>query len=170
MRKLWAILGSALFFLIAPVTVGVIVPLGIAGWRVGPPLLGIPFIRALGFLLVVVGAIPLIESFVRFALVGLGTPAPIAPTQHLVVSGFYRYVRNPMYVGVLAIIIGNALILGDTDLFAYAAFIVVAFVLFVGFYEEPALRRQFGDEYKEFCANVPRWWPRLTPWRPATQE
>src|SRR5208282_4876758 len=119
-KKTTAILGSALFFAIAPFTVGFVVPWWIAGWRIGTPFLGEPLFRAGGFLLVVVGAVPLIESFARFALVGLGTPAPIAPTQHLVATGFYRYMRNPMYVGVAAIILGQALILGNAWVFAYA--------------------------------------------------
>jgi protein-S-isoprenylcysteine O-methyltransferase Ste14 len=164
MRKLWAILGSALFFLVAPVTVGLVIPWWIAGWRIAPPLLKVPAFRAAGFLLVILGAVPLIESFARFALVGLGTPAPIAPTQHLVVSGFYRYLRNPMYSGVLAIILGNALILGDPNVLTYAVIVSLGFTIFVRLYEEPTLRRQFGGEYEEYCAHVPRWLPRLTPW------
>ena len=120
--------------------------------------------------LVVLGAVPLIESFGRFALVGLGTPAPIAPPIHLVVTGFYRYVRNPMYVGVKTIIVGNALILGDAWIFLYAAIVILGFMVFVRLYEEPALGRQFGAEYDAYRANVPRWWPRLTPWTGARQE
>jgi len=87
-----------------------------------------------------------------------------------VVTGFYRYVRNPMYVGVLVIILGNALILGNAAIFAYAALIALGFAAFVMGYEEPTLRRLFGADYLEFCANVPRWLPRLTPWTPARKE
>ena len=165
MRKPTAILGSALFFLIAPVTVGFVVPWWIAGWQMGAPFGGNNLFPAAGVVLVLAGLAPLIESFARFATVGLGTPAPIAPTRHLVVTGFYRYVRNPMYVGVLAIILGNALILGNVAVFAYAALIAFGFAAFVMGYEEPALRRQFGADYAEFCRNVPRWIPRLTPWQ-----
>jgi protein-S-isoprenylcysteine O-methyltransferase Ste14 len=170
MRKTAAILGSTLFFLIAPVTVGFVVPWWIAGWRVAAPFLGEPWLRATGIVIVGTGAVPLIESFARFALVGLGTPAPIAPTRHLVVTGFYRYTRNPMYVGVLAIILGNGLVLGNPTVLGYGLIVAVAFNLFVLGYEEPTLRRQFGAEYAEFCAHVPRWLPRLTPWTPATRE
>ena len=170
MRKSAAILGSALFFVIAPFTVGFIVPWWIAGWHMGPLLLGNNLFCAGGLLLVVAGLVPLVESFARFAIVGIGTPAPIAPTKHLVVTGFYRYVRNPMYVGVLAIILGNALILGNAAIFAYAALIALGFAAFVMGYEEPTLRRQFGAEYEQFCRNVPRWIPQLTPWTPATRE
>jgi len=146
------------------------VPWWIAGWQIGAPLLGNNLFPAAGVVLVLLGLGPLIESFARFALLGLGTPAPIAPTQHLVVSGFYRYVRNPMYVGVLLIILGNALIPGNVAVFAYAALIALAFAGFVIAYEEPTLRRQFGAEYEEFCRNVPRWIPRLTPWTRARRE
>ena len=167
MRKPAALLGSALFFLIAPVTIGFIVPWWIAGWQIGAAAPEDNLFRAAGAVLVILGLVPLVESFGRFALVGLGTPAPVAPTKHLVVTGFYRYVRNPMYVGVLAIILGNALILEDSAIFAYAALVALGFAAFVMGYEEPILRRQFGAEYHEFCKNVPRWIPRLTPWTPA---
>jgi protein-S-isoprenylcysteine O-methyltransferase Ste14 len=170
MRKTAAILGSVLFFLIAPVAVGFVVPWWIAGWQIGAPFLENNLFRAAGAVLVILGLVPLVESFARFALVGLGTPAPIAPTQHLIVTGFYRYVRNPMYLGVLAIILGNTLILGNGAIFAYAALIALGFAVFVMGYEEPTLRRQFGAEYEEFCRNVPRWIPRLTPWTSAKQE
>ncbi len=159
-----------LFFLVAPFTIGIVVPWWIAGWRTTPPFLGEPWFRTGGLVLLVVGLIPLIESFVRFAVVGLGTPAPIAPTQHLVVTGFYRHVRNPMYVGVLAVIIGNGLILGNATVLAYAVVVAIGFNLFVLGYEEPTLRRRYGAEYAEFCAHVPRWRPRLRPWKPATRE
>jgi len=164
-RKTGAVLGSVLFFLVAPVMVGFVVPWWIAGWRVGNTLWATG-----GFFLVLLGLVPLVESFARFALVGLGTPAPVAPTKHLVVTGFYRYVRNPMYLGVLAIILGNGLILGNAAVFAYAALIALGFALFVLGYEEPTLRRQYGAEYEAFCKNVPRWIPRLTPWTPAKRE
>jgi protein-S-isoprenylcysteine O-methyltransferase Ste14 len=170
MRKFAAILGSALFFLVAPLMVAFIAPWWIAGWHMAPPFLGERLFRAAGFLIVVVGAVPLVESFARFALEGLGTPAPVAPTQRLVVTGFYRYVRNPMYVGVAMIIAGHALVLGSAWVFAYGAMVVLAFNIFVRVYEEPTLRRQFGQEYAEFCAHVPRWLPRLRPWTGARKE
>lgn len=106
----------------------------------------------------------LLDSFLRFALQGLGTPAPILPTKHLVVTGLYRYVRNPMYVGVTATILGQALLFGNIQLLEYGLFVWLAFHLFVLGYEEPTLRSSFGEEYREFCANVPRWVPRLKAW------
>jgi len=105
-----------------------------------------------------------IECFARFALKGIGTPAPVAPTQNLVVSGLYRHFRNPMYVGVVTAILGQALVFGSPALVVYAAVVFAGFFLFVLGYEEPALRRQFGAEYEAYCSNVPRWIPRIRPW------
>jgi len=106
----------------------------------------------------------LIDSFVRFAR-SLGTPAPIAPTERLVVDGWYRYVRNPMYVAVVSIIMGQALLFGSWPAFAWGVMVFVAVHLFVVAYEEPTLSGQFGDEYARYRENVGRWVPRLTPWR-----
>jgi protein-S-isoprenylcysteine O-methyltransferase Ste14 len=83
----------------------------------------------------------------------------------LKLSGPYRFVRNPMYVGVVAIVLGEALLLGAVALLWYAAVVWLAFHLFVLGYEEPTLGRSFGDEYKTYRENVPRWLPRLTAWR-----
>jgi protein-S-isoprenylcysteine O-methyltransferase Ste14 len=101
-----------------------------------------------------------------FGRTGHGTPAPFAPPQRLVVVGFYRYVRNPMYVGFAAGWIGLWIIFGHADLSLSAAVAVVALAvhLFVMFYEEPTLRRKFGAEYDEYRRNVRRWWPRLQGW------
>ena len=163
-RRAGALIGSFVFFWVAPATVAAYVPWLLTRWRVETPLLGVAAGRPLGFLLVILGAAVVVESFCRFALKGLGTPAPIAPTTHLVVSGLYRYVRNPMYVGVLAVVLGQALILGRAVLVGYAVFLWSAFFAFVVLYEEPALERRFGSSYTEYRANVRRWLPRLTPW------
>jgi protein-S-isoprenylcysteine O-methyltransferase Ste14 len=168
MRKLWAVLGSALFFLIAPGSVSGLLPVWIARGHDPSPVLESPGFHIAGIVLAIMGAAPLVESFARFALVGLGTPAPVAPPKHLVVTGFYRYMRNPMYIGVLTIISGDALILADPWLFAYAVAVWLLFQSFVLVYEEPTLRRRYGNEYDTFCAHVPRWIPRLTPWTPAS--
>ena len=102
-----------------------------------------------------------------FGWTGRGTPAPIAPPQHLVVVGFYRYVRNPMYVGFAAGWIGLWIVFGHANLAAIAVVAAVALAvhLFVVFYEEPILRRKFGEQYLDYCRNVRRWWPRLRPWK-----
>src|SRR5712692_9103066 len=111
-----AILGSVLFFAIAPVTVAGIVPWWISRWQVDPAFFGIWPLRILGGVLIAAGLAVLVESFARFALEGLGTPAPIAPPRHLVVRGVYRYVRNPIYVALLAIVFGQAILLGNVNL------------------------------------------------------
>lgn len=160
-----ALARSFLFFLIAPGSVAGYVPWAITRWQREPPLFGIEGLRDLGIVLIVLGLIPLVESFVRFAVRGEGTPASIAPAQKFAVSGFYRHVRNPMYVGVLAVIVGEALLLGDWRLLGYAAIVWVFMHLFIVAYEEPILRRNFGDEYAAFCAHVPRWLPRLQAWK-----
>jgi protein-S-isoprenylcysteine O-methyltransferase Ste14 len=165
MRKLLAGLGALLFLFLAPGTLAGLLPWWISQGRLRPPFFDQIGFRVLGGILIAAGLIPLLESFARFVWKGLGTPAPVFPTRHLVVSGFYRYVRNPMYLGVVATVLGEAFLLGDTQLFTYAALIWLGFFLFVMLYEEPVLRAKFGEEYEVFCRNVPRWLPRLTPWR-----
>jgi protein-S-isoprenylcysteine O-methyltransferase Ste14 len=128
-------------------------------------LLGFAPLRIVGGGLILAGLPVLLDSFARFAVEGLGTPAPVFPTSHLVVTGWYRYVRNPMYVAVLAVIVGQALIFGNVALLEYGALAWLVAHIFVLTYEEPTLRRTFGEEYELYCANVPRWIPRLTPWR-----
>ncbi len=164
MRRAFAILGTAIFLVLAPGTVAGFVPWWITRWHVQSPAIARLPVRIAGALLVAIGLAVLLDSFARFALKGLGTPAPVFPTQHLVVSGLYRYVRNPMYVAVLAVIIGQALIFGSIHLVEYAALPWLGAHVFVVAYEEPTLRASFGPEYEAFCAAVPRWIPRLTPW------
>ena len=164
MRKLASIIGSAIFLVIAPGFVAGLVPWWISRWRLDAPFLGIPPIRIAGLILLALGALGLLDSFARFALQGEGTPAPVFPTRHLVVSGLYRYVRNPMYVSVVSAILGQAILLGNKQLLEYGAFVWLAFHLFVLLYEEPVLRETFGPEYQSFCAHVPRWIPRLKAW------
>ncbi len=165
MRRLWASLGSLLFFLLAPGVVAGLAPWWISRWHMQPPFLGFSLFRLAGAGLITLGTPALLDSFARFALQGLGTPAPIFPTKHLVITGLYRYVRNPMYVGVVSVIAGQGLLLGNPRVLGYGALVWLAFSLFVIGYEEPTLRRTFGAEYERFCTNVPRWIPRLRPWR-----
>ena len=165
MRRGLAALGSAVFFVLAPGIVAGLAPWWISGRGEHPAALGWP-LRLPGVLPVAAGAAVLLDSFVRFAWQGLGTPAPVFPTRHLVVTGFYRYVRNPMYVAVVAVILGQSLLLGSPRVLGYGVLVWLAFHVFVLAYEEPALRAAYADEYKRFCANVPRWIPRLNPWRP----
>jgi len=121
--------------------------------------------RAVGIVLLLLGLVPLVNSFWRFATEGLGTPAPVAPPGHLIVTGFYRHVRNPMYAGLVAIILGQALLFADRNLLWYAAIIWLGCHLFVVCHEEPAMRRSFGEQYQAFRDHVPRWIPRLRGWR-----
>ena len=164
-RRLFAILGTAAFLVLAPGVVAGLVPWWISGWQVHAAFLGFTPFRVIGALLMALGIPVLLESFGRFALQGIGTPAPVFPAQHLVVKGFYRYVRNPMYVAVVSLILGQGLLLGDIHLIAYATLVWLMMHLFVFTYEEPTLRKSFGAEYETFCAHVPRWIPRITPWR-----
>jgi protein-S-isoprenylcysteine O-methyltransferase Ste14 len=127
-------------------------------------------LRALGAVLIAAGLVVLVHAFVRFVVEGVGTPAPVAPTEHLVVGGLYRHVRNPMYVAVAAIIVGQALVLGWPALLLYAAAFVAVTATFVRLYEEPVLRQRFGAEYEAYCRAVPGWWPRRQPWRPGAGD
>jgi len=138
-------------------------PWAFTHWRFAPPL-GWAAFRVIGIVLIAAGLPVLLDSFWRFAVKGLGTPAPIAPPQHLVVTGLYRYVRNPMYVAVLALILGQGLLFGSVPVLKYAIVVWLGFFAFVLLYEEPTLRGKFGAEYREFCAHVPRWIPRVRPW------
>jgi len=112
----------------------------------------------------------LIECFTRFALKGHGTPAPVAPPSKLVISGAYARVRNPMYVAVTGLILGQALLFASAALIAYAITIWFAFLMFVIYYEEPRLKHEFPGDYPAYFANVPRWRPRFLPWRPETAK
>jgi protein-S-isoprenylcysteine O-methyltransferase Ste14 len=159
-----AVLGSVLFLALAPGTVAVLVPRWISGWRLQAPLLGWSWLRALGVVLILLGLPVLLDAFRRFALEGRGTPAPIAPPERLVVRGFYRYVRNPMYVAVTWLILGQGLLLGNAAVIGYGLLVMGAFHVFVLAYEEPTLRRLFGAEYAAYCDAVHRWLPRLRPW------
>ena len=165
MNHFSALAGSALFLVVAPGSLAVWVPWTLCRWRFAPPLLGLFSLQILGALLIAAGLPVLLDSFARFALQGLGTPAPIAPPRHLVVTGLYRYVRNPMYVALVSLIFGQGLLFGSVQVLEYGLALWLGFHLFVLLYEEPTLRGKFGGEYEEFCANVQRWIPRLRPWR-----
>lgn len=170
MQKTIAILGSALFFVVAPSTLAGLIPWSVTRWELGPPFFGLELARVVGVILILAGVPGLVDSFARFALQGLGTPAPIAPPRNLVVTGLYRYVRNPIYVAVVAIVLGQAVLFGHWGLIVYGALLWLGFHLFVVAYEEPTLEQTFGGEYEAFRANVPRWIPRLAPWRPSSMK
>ena len=151
-------LKSLLFLIIAPGIVAGYIPLALLrrGAQIDTGILA-----SLAFPLWLIGGLILLWSFWNFLKEGRGTPAPIDAPKELVAVGFYRYVRNPMYVGVLAIILGHFLWFGFWNLLIYAIVVFAAFHIFVTYYEEPTLKRQFGAAYEEYLQNVPRWIPRL---------
>jgi protein-S-isoprenylcysteine O-methyltransferase Ste14 len=160
-----AILGTALFLMLAPGTVAFALPRWIHATH--PSLWPQLFLfRVAGALLITAGFCALLDSFVRFAMEGLGTPAPVMPTRTLVVSGLYRHVRNPMYVAVVTLILGQALIWADASVLGYGVLVWMISHIFVTTYEEPTLARTFPSEYANFRSNVPRWIPRLSAWTP----
>jgi len=163
-REARAAAGTVVFLVVVPGVVAGLVPWLMTGWEVEEPL---PYwlpLRIVGAVLVVAGLVVLLDAFARFVREGLGTPAPVAPPEHLVVGGLYRYVRNPMYLAVASLIVGQALLLGQLILLPYAVLFGLAVWSFVRWYEEPTLARQFGAEYEEYRRSVPGWWPRRTPW------
>jgi protein-S-isoprenylcysteine O-methyltransferase Ste14 len=165
MLKARAAAGSVLFFLVAPGVVAGVLPWWISGWNLprSTSLLSATGV-ALGALIVLAGLFVLVRAFVRFVVEGLGTPAPVAPTENLVVGGDYRYVRNPMYVAVVAIILGQSLVFASPALLLYAVAAWLVMASFVHWHEEPVLRRRFGTAYLEYCRNVRAWLPRRRPW------
>lgn len=153
--------GTLVFVLTVPGTVIGVVPYLLSGWTLAPPFFGWSWLRGLGVVLILC-ALPIFLDFVtRFVREGRGTPAPIAPTRHLVVGGSFRYVRNPGYVAVVSLLVGQGLLFARPAIMLYAAALALAFHLFVLLYEEPTLRRQFGAQYDTYCRTVPRWIPRL---------
>jgi len=161
-RKRTAAIGSSVFFGLAPGVVAGLVPWLLTDWEVGGDTWS--GLRLPGLFLLAAGGGALVGAFARFVVEGLGTPAPIAPTEHLVVGGLYRYVRNPMYLAVVATIVGQALLLGQPILLVWAALVTGAVASFVHLYEEPTLSRRYGAEYDEYREAVPRWLPRSRPW------
>jgi protein-S-isoprenylcysteine O-methyltransferase Ste14 len=151
-----AAVGSAVFFLVAPGVVAGVMPWLLTDWEVGDAWLPA---QVLGGVLLVAGAAVLVHSFARFVSEGRGTPAPVAPTERLVTGGLYRYVRNPMYVAVLAVIAGQALLLARWLLLGYAACVFLLVYAFVRLYEEPILARAYGAEYEEYRRAVRGWVP-----------
>jgi protein-S-isoprenylcysteine O-methyltransferase Ste14 len=146
-----------------PGVVAGLVPWWLTGWKVAnPPVI----VAVVGYVILAAGVMVLLHAFGRFVIEGVGTPAPVAPTRHLVIGGLYRYVRNPMYIAVAATIVGQAMVLGRPVLLLYALVFGVTVGSFVHFYEQPTLTWQFGAEYEAYRDAVPAWLPRRRPWRP----
>jgi protein-S-isoprenylcysteine O-methyltransferase Ste14 len=165
MRIAAAAAGSSLFFAVAPGVVAGVVPWLLTGWEAADPPWPLA-VRVMGAVVLVAGAVVLVQAFVRFVREGRGTPAPVGPTERLVVGGLYRHVRNPMYVAVVGAIVGQALLLGRPVLLVYAALAGAVMALFVRGYEEPLLTARYGEQYRAYRRAVPGWLPRLRPWTP----
>jgi len=160
MQRRAAAVGSAAFFAVAPGVAAGLVPWLLTRWEAHDPMPWGWSVRSVGIVLIVLGLPVLVAAFVRFAVEGLGTPAPVAPTENLVVGGLFRWVRNPMYLSVWGLVAGQALLLARPSLGWYLLALVAAMVTFVHAYEEPTLRRSYGAEYDAYVAAVPRWLPR----------
>jgi protein-S-isoprenylcysteine O-methyltransferase Ste14 len=161
MRRVRAAIGSLVFLVVVPGVVAGLVPWALTGWRTGSVTRALQLV---GVILVAGGLIVLIDAFVRFVVEGVGTPAPVAPTERLVVGGLYRHVRNPMYLAVASMIVGQALVLGRPGLLVYAVVFCVTVAAFVHAYEEPTLAARYGEQYEAYRQAVPAWRPRLRPW------
>ncbi len=139
-----------------PGTFAVFVPLFLAGDRTTAGLAS----RVFAWCLFTLGIVLYVRSAWDFAAFGRGTPAPIDAPSRLVTRGFYRYTRNPMYVASLTVVIGWATLFSAAILLTYAVVLFVVFDLFIRFYEEPRLAREFGQEYDSYVERVGRWLPR----------
>jgi protein-S-isoprenylcysteine O-methyltransferase Ste14 len=161
-----AAVGSAVFFLAAPGVVAGFVPWLISGWDVRWPMA--PFavvVMAFGGAILAMAVVVLVRNFVRFVFEGRGTPSPVLQTERLVVGGDYRFVRNPMYLGVTSAILGQAIIFGSLALLVYALAVWAVMATFVRWYEEPLLLNRYGEEYERYRREVRAWVPRLRPWQ-----
>lgn len=154
-------LKTVVFLILVPGTVAGWVPYWISRWRGGLPGVELGGWRHVGWLLVIPGVAALLWSMFEFVTKGQGTPAPFDPPKRFVATGLYQFVRNPMYVGVLVAVVGQAMLYESLNVLAYAAAVWSVVHAFVVFYEEPTLRRLFGDEYLNCCRVVPRWIPRI---------
>jgi protein-S-isoprenylcysteine O-methyltransferase Ste14 len=169
-RRLTAAGGSSLFFALAPGIVAGVVPWALTSWTVRYGSGWWAPVQAVGAVVVAAALVVLVQAFARFVREGRGTPAPVAPTERLVVGGLYRHVRNPMYVAVVGAILGQALLLGQPVLVAYGCVAGAGMAAFARWHEEPVLAARYGDEYATYRRNVRGWVPRLRPWRPEAVE
>ena len=152
------------YFLIGPFPLAFVIPLLIT--RIG---LNIDFgyygyLRLFGILPVIIGFIPLINSFFKFKNDGDRSPHPFNEAPKLVITGFYSFVRNPMYVGALLTIFGLFIIFLNYLIFIYGLVLWMFVNTFIIKYEEPKLKKTFGEQYSDYCINVHRWIPRIKRW------
>ena len=156
-RLFWPVVNTVIFTIVVPGTVGLYIPHLLVGgfrWPAG-------LMSWLGAVVFVGGTAIYFRCAWEFAVHGLGTPAPIAPTKFLVVTALHKYVRNPMYIGVALAIAGQAIVFRSVHVAEYVVAMLTAAHMFVVFYEEPTLRRQFGESYEEYRRRVPRWIPKF---------
>jgi len=146
-------------------TFGCLLPYLLNEWHFHRPLPYWGIAQAAGVLFICAGMVPVVQSFIDFIKAD-GTPVPVASPPRLVVSGFYRYVRNPIYVGFVLILSGEALFFGSLGLLEYTAVAWCIGAAGVRFYEEPTLARKFGADYRDYRRAVRAWFPRLRPWTP----
>ena len=156
---MWPVLKALIFTVVVPGTVAVVIPYRILSSSTG---FSIGTLQLFGLLPIVFGAIVYFWCLWDFTFTGRGTPAPVDPPKVLVARGLYRTVRNPMYLGVLSILLGEIIVFNSWALLRYALAFGLGFHLFVVYYEEPTLKRKFGVAYEEYCRTVPRWIPRLS--------
>ncbi len=165
MRKSVAALTSCAWGVALGAAFGCLLPYLQGDWHFDRPLQYWTAAQVIGVLLICAGLIPLGEAFAELIKAG-GTPVPSASPPRLVVSGFYRYVRNPIYIGFLVILAGEVLLFGSLGLLEYAAIAWFIGAAAVRFYEEPTLARKFGADYQDYRLAVRAWIPRLHPWTP----
>ena len=172
----WVLLKTAIFTALAPYTVGILLPhyLYLAFM---PPFDGVDYgikscllwcsvFMLLSPVFLIIGAVVYLWCAWDFAVKGMGTPAPIDAPKKLVIKGLYRFVRNPMYLGVFFLILSQAMRYYSRPVLIYFLFVFGCFHLFISLYEEPHLKRVFTEQYENYCRNVRRWIPRLSAYRP----
>lgn len=160
-QNLTLFLKNLAFFIFLVLSALVVVPLELVWVANGFLSFSIVGSTYLGLLLTIFGAIFMLNMFVYFALSGKGTPAPFDPPKKLITRGLFRYVRNPGYIGGALIVLGEGFFLESAVVFVFAASLCILFHLFVVYYEEPTLKREFGESYEDYLKAVPRWIPRL---------
>jgi protein-S-isoprenylcysteine O-methyltransferase Ste14 len=156
------ILKTVAFLLVVPGTVAAAVPFALVLMSSNGLPLELGNWRYAGVLLMVIGAVVYVRCTIDLVRFGQGIPAPSAPTRFLVRNALYRYMRNPMYVAAAVFLFGEAVAASRGILFIYAAAVTACYYPAVVYLEEPALRRRFGEDFDRYCAQVPRWLPRLT--------
>lgn len=161
-------LKTLVFTIVVPGTV-----LGVVPWLLlrqsGEAVIPSPSLWLIGLFPFLAGAILYLWCAGAFTFIGKGTPAPIDAPVFLVRSGPYRWVRNPMYIGVFSVLLGEVILFHSLNLLVYMLLAGIVVHLFVVFYEEPTLRRQFGESYEAYLRTVPRWLPRVPSQPPASR-